>query len=52
MNRPYQVMRDGKLLAGPFDTENQAFEWIHNYQSQSVDWAMKYEGYRIEKVSK
>ena len=44
----YNVYRDGKkLFTG---TYNECFGFILGNQSQSVDWALKYEGYVIEKI--
>lgn len=43
----YKVTRDGKELF--IGTENECFAWLLNHQCQSVDWAIKYEGYKIEK---
>lgn len=44
--RLYSVTRDDEVLATGL-TNNEAFAWILNHQSQSVDWAMKHEGYAI-----
>lgn len=40
------ISRDGKPLAEVEDS-NAAFEWLLKHQPQSVDWAIRYEGYRI-----
>lgn len=50
-----QVKRDGKVKA-VFDTgdetrdRNSAFEWLLKHQPQSVDWALRYEGWSIDTV--
>lgn len=41
------VTRDGETLKAGFKDENEAFKWLHHYQSQSVDWAIRYGGYDI-----
>lgn len=42
----YKVTKDGKkLFTG---TQNECWEWLLNHQSQSTEWAIKYEGYKIE----
>jgi hypothetical protein len=42
----YKVTKDGKeRFAG---TSNECFVYILKNQSQSVDWACKYEGWKIE----
>jgi hypothetical protein len=41
----YQLTQHGKVL---FEgSENECYIYLQRYQSQSADWAMKYEGYRI-----
>lgn len=40
------ITRDGKPVAEVADS-NAAFKWLLQHQGQSVDWAMKYEGYRV-----
>ena len=46
----YKVTRDGKrLFTG---TENECWKWLLNHQAQSTDWAIKYEGYKIEKCDR
>lgn len=45
----YRVTRDGKQqFAG---THNQCFAYILNHQSQSVEWAMRHEGWDIEEFT-
>jgi hypothetical protein len=44
------VTRDGETLKAGFKNEDEAFKWLHNYQSQSVDWAVRYGGYNIALV--
>ena len=40
------VKRDGKTVAEVEDS-NAAFVWLLRHQSQSVSWAIKYEGYTV-----
>ena len=40
------VKRDDKVLTKPM-TQNEAFKWLMDHQSQSTDWAIKHEGYSI-----
>ena len=42
----YTVTRDGKTIA-TFRTENEAWVYLLNYQSQSVQYAVRNEGYDI-----
>lgn len=44
------ISRDGKQLAHfeGKDAENAAFVWLLRNQSNSVDWALRYEGYKVE----
>jgi hypothetical protein len=44
------ITRDGKRIAGPFDTENQAFGRLLSMVGYSVDHATKHEGYGFEEV--
>lgn len=44
----YQVIRDGKMLFT--GTYWGCFGWLLKHQSASVDWATKYEGYKIVPV--
>jgi len=47
-NEKWQVIQHGKLL---FEGSNfQCYKWILDHQPQSVDWAMRYCGYRIVKA--
>ena len=45
------VTRDGRQVSPMLDGENAAWTWILKHQGQSVDWAMKYEGYAIVPVT-
>ena len=40
------ITRDGKTLAEVADS-NAAFKWLLRHQPMSVDWAIRYEGYRV-----
>lgn len=42
----YIVTRDGDTLA-TFPTENEAWGYLLRVQGQSIDWAVKYNGYDI-----
>ena len=42
----FSITRDGKVLVTGL-THNDAFAWLHTHQGQSVDWAVKHEGYAI-----
>jgi hypothetical protein len=46
----YRVYRDDEPLSERFPTYGEAWVWILEHQPQSVDWAMKYEGYTIEEL--
>lgn len=41
------VQRDGADISPARNTENAAWTWIMDHQGLSVDWAIKYEGYKI-----
>lgn len=41
----HEARKDGKLLFRGSDAE--CWHWIHQHTSQSVDYAMKYDGYTI-----
>lgn len=44
------VYRDGKELV-KFEHEKSdfcAFRWLLNHQSSSTDWALRYEGYKVQ----
>ncbi len=43
----YTVTRDGGTVSPHFDTEPEAFAWLLNHQSASVDHATTHEGYAI-----
>jgi hypothetical protein len=47
----FHVYRDGIHKAGPM-TANEAFEFVHAIQGQSVDWATTHEGWEIREVEK
>ena len=42
----YQIYRDNKLLK-ELNTETEVYDYMHNIQPFSVDWATKHEGYNI-----
>lgn len=47
-----EVRRDGKVrrsfdTGDPVKDQNAAFEWLLKAQGQSVDWALRYEGWEI-----
>jgi hypothetical protein len=47
-----QVFRDGEPVSPSFQgygvkPHNEAFGWLLRHQGQSVDWAIKYEGYEF-----
>lgn len=46
----YRVTRDGKTLS-EFKTYVEAFGYLHRVQGQSIEWAMKYEGYKIQEIT-
>jgi hypothetical protein len=43
------VKRYREVVAGPFDTDAQAMHAVHRLQPQSAEWAMKHDGYSIER---
>jgi hypothetical protein len=45
---PVQVYRDGEPVSPAFDSELEAYAWLHRHQGQSVSWATTYEGYSIQ----
>jgi hypothetical protein len=45
-----QVRRDGKVMAEVEDS-NAAFAWLLRNQGQSVDWAIKHEGWSVTDAS-
>ena len=49
METVYAVTRDGNTLA-VFPTYSEAFAHLHRIQGQSVDWAMRHEGYAIQQI--
>jgi len=45
----YDLRHDGKLIMR--GTEAECYGKLHRIQSQSVDWALKYEGYTINPMN-
>jgi len=45
----YELRQHGKLLLK--GTANECYHKLHQVQSQSFDWAMKYEGYTINPIT-
>jgi hypothetical protein len=45
----YDLRRDGKLIMR--GSEAECYYRLQRIQSQSADWAMKYEGYTINPIS-
>jgi hypothetical protein len=43
------IKRDGALWA-EVEGLDQAIAWLHRHQPDSYDWALKYEGYRVERL--
>lgn len=43
------VKRHRDTVAGPFDSDVDAMHAVHNLQPQSAEWAMKHDGYLIER---
>jgi hypothetical protein len=43
------VKRHREIVAGPFETDGQAMHAMHSRQPQSAEWAMKHDGYSIER---
>ncbi len=43
------VKRHREVVAGPFDTDGQAMHAVHHLQPQSLEWAIKHDGYSIER---
>lgn len=44
------ITRDGRKVAGPFETESAAFGQLLRLQPQSTDWAMRYEGWDVKRT--
>lgn len=47
------ITRDGKELK-TFEkqtTDFEPFKWLLNYNSSSIHWALRYEGYKVEVVN-
>lgn len=47
MDGQYIVTRDGEQVTAPFGTEHEAWAYLLRAQSQSVRWAVRYEGWDI-----
>jgi hypothetical protein len=45
-----QVTRDGRPVSPLLASADEAFGWLLGHQSQSTDWAIRYEGYGVERV--
>ena len=43
------VKKHREIVAGPFDTEAKAMHAVHRLQPQSAEWAMKHDGYSINR---
>ena len=43
------VKKYREIVAGPFDTEAKAMHAVHGLQPQSAEWAMKHDGYSIDR---
>jgi hypothetical protein len=49
---PYVVTRDGAVISPTFNEGLfEAIGWLHRHQGQSVDYAIRYGGYRITNPS-
>jgi hypothetical protein len=48
-NNIFDLRKDGKLLLR--GTEADCYKKLQQVQSQSADWAMKYEGYTITPIN-
>lgn len=44
----YRVARDGKPVSEEFATVSEAWTWLLHHQPMSTDWAIRYEGYKIQ----
>jgi hypothetical protein len=44
--KKYIITRDGEQIGATL-TSADAFYFLHNYQGQSVDWAIRYAGYDV-----
>ena len=46
------IYHDNKLEKTFENQENDfnAFKWMLNHQGQSIDWAIKYEGWKVEVI--
>ena len=47
----YQIYRDDRLIK-EVNTEKELYDFMHNVQPFSIDWATKHEGYKIYKRKK
>ena len=43
------VKKHREIVVGPFDTEAKAMHAVHRLQPQSAEWAMKHDGYSIDR---
>jgi hypothetical protein len=48
IEKMYQLKKDNKVLKE--GTHFECLLFLQKYQSQSCDWATKYEGYKIELI--
>ena len=46
----FHVLRDLSHVAGPYETEQGAWSWLHANKSSSVEWSCKHEGYAIVEI--
>jgi hypothetical protein len=49
MKKEYQLTRDNIVLF--IGTENECYYKLQRVQGHSADWAIKYEGYKVEKIT-
>jgi hypothetical protein len=45
-----QVTRDGKPVSPILANTDEAFGWLLDHQPMSTDWAIRYEGYAVERM--
>jgi hypothetical protein len=45
-----QVTRDGKPVSPILASTDEAFGWLLGHQPMSTDWAIRYEGYAVERI--
>lgn len=51
--KTYKIFRGGKELATIQDKKGNyiaVLDWFHSHTSCSMDWAMKYEGYKVVEI--